>query len=289
MAGFTEQVDEVLRVIGRLAVIAGASLLTLLLFGIALKPLLPDGLPMGREGRMIFLILLATALAVGQLVAGTLLERGRWEPTGLGSLAWKPIALVGGVALGVLAMAAPTVLLIVTGVSRVVSVPGAHWSSFASETLLVVALLALVQELGFRGYAIGLIAERWGDAAAIVLTSLAAVLIALRDPSGSVVSFVGVAMLATCLGAIRLRTGSVVASWLAHLAFSWTQVGIFHAPQAGVVLSPPPMYALEAGAPIWLTGGTSGPGAGAAVAASLAVVTFLVLRARPANVSRARD
>ncbi|MCE9601060.1 MAG: CPBP family intramembrane metalloprotease [Gemmatimonadetes bacterium] len=289
MAGFSEQVDEALLVIGRLVVVAGASLLALLLLGVVLKPLLPGGLPPGREGRTIFMILLTSSLAVGHLVAGALLERGQWDPTGLGSRAWRPLSLFAGPALGMLAIAAPTVLLIATGVTQLVPAPGADWSSFASESLLVVALMALVQELGLRGYAIGLIAERWGDTAAIAVTSLAAVLLTLREPSASVPTFVGVAALAICLGAIRLHTGSLVASWLAHVAFAWTQVGILHAPRAGVVLPSPPQYLLEGGAPHWLSGGANGPGAGAAVAAGLAVVTFLVLRARPANAGQARD
>lgn len=289
MARFTEQVDEALLVIGRLVVAAGGSLLALLLLGVALKPLLPDGLPAGRDGRMIFTILLTSSLTVGHLVAGAMLERGRWEPTGLGSGAWRPLSLLAGPALGVLAIAAPAVLLLATGVLQLVPAPGVEWSSFAGESLLAVALLALVQELGFRGYAIGLVAERWGDAAAIAVTSLAAVLLALRAPSPSVPTLLGVATLATCLGAIRLHTGSLMASWLAHVAFAWTQVGVLHAPRPGVVLPAAPLYALEGGAPHWLSGGTNGPGAGVAVAASLAVVTFLVLRARPANAGQARD
>ena len=59
MTKFADQSDEVLKVIGRLAALAGASLLTMLIVGIALKPLLPNGLPVGREGRMIYLIMIS--------------------------------------------------------------------------------------------------------------------------------------------------------------------------------------------------------------------------------------
>ena len=93
---------------------------------------------------------------------------------------------------------------------------------------------------------------------------------------------------ASLLGAIRLRTSSVVASWLAHVAFSWTQVAVLHSPRRAAERPAPPGYALRAGEPFWLTGGTHGLSEGAAAAASLAVVTFLVLRPRPAHTRPAR-
>ena len=288
MSRFADQSDEVLRVIARLAVLAGASLLALFIFGVALKPLLPDGLPSGRDGRMIFLIMGSAALAVGHVLVGILLERGRWEPTGLGPGAWKPLALLTAPALGAVAIGAPAVVLLLTGTVDVVAEPGSHWSTFAGDAFLVVALLALVQELAFRGYAIGLIAERWGDVVALVLTSVVVGLIQLRASPLTLPSIAGGVALAACLGAIRLRTSSVAASWLAHVAFSWTQLAVLHSPLRAAELPTPPGYLLSVGGPAWLTGGTHGLAEGVAVAASLAVVTFLVFRPRPTNTRQAR-
>ncbi len=288
MSRFADQSDEVLKVIGRLAALAGASLLVIFILGIALRPLLPNGLPIGRDGRMIYLIMVSLSLAIGHLLAGIFLERGQWEPTGLGPGAWKPLALLTALALGAAAISAPAVVLLFTGHVDVVAEPGAHWSTFAADAILVVALLALVQELAFRGYAIGLIAERWGDVAALVVTSGVAGLIQLRASPLSIQSIVGVVALAACLGAIRLRTSSVAASWLAHVAFSWTQLAVLHSPLRAAELPTPPGYLLNAGGPAWLTGGTHGLAEGVAVAASLAVVTFLVFRPRPTNTRQAR-
>jgi len=286
---FGEQADEALRVVGRLAFLAGASLLTLFVLGVALKPFLPDGLPGGREGRMILLIMIASALAVGHLLAGIMLERGRWEPTGLGPGAWRPLALLTAPAMGVAAIGAPAALLLLLGRAEVVAEPGAHWAAFAGDALVVVALLTLTHELAFRGYAIGLIAERFGGPAALLLTSLVAGLVPLAAAAPLTMESVAAAVaLAACLGAIRLRTESVVASWLAHLAFSWTQLAVLHSPLPAAELPSPPGYAIVAGEPAWLSGGTHGLSAGAAVAASLAVITFLVFRPRPANTRRTR-
>lgn len=146
--------------VGRLLVLAVTSAGAMFIAGIALKPLLPGGLPTGRDGMLIF--------------------------------AW--------------------------------------------DALLVVAMFTLVEELAFRGYAIGVIAERWGNAAAVLLTTLAAV--------------------------------------MAHLR--------------GSELPGSPGYALVAGEPVWLTGGALGLSDGIAVAASLALVTFLVFRPRRADVRPAR-
>lgn len=281
-------VDEVLGVIGRLLVFAVASMGTLFIAGVALKPLFPDGLPMGRDGMLIFAVVLACALCVGHLIAGAALERGRWAPTGLAADAWRPLSLLIGPLLGVVAVLAPAVVLLLTGSIGFVPMAGVGWSDFAWDALLVVAMIALVEELAFRGYAIGLIAERWGNAAAILLTTLAAAPLHLVDPTTTALSFLGMVALSACLGAIRLRTGSVAVSWLAHVGIAATQTALLHAPLRDTDLPGPPGYAMVAGEPTWLTGGAAGLSDGVAVAASLALVTFLVFRPRRANARPAR-
>jgi membrane protease YdiL (CAAX protease family) len=281
-------VDEVLGAVGRLLVLAAASAGALFIAGIALKPLLPGGLPTGRDGTIFFAILLASAIAVGHLIAAATIERGRWDPTGLGPGAWRPLALLMGPLLGVVAVLAPAVVLLLAGSVGFVPAPGAGWAAFAGNALFAIATLALVEELVYRGYAIGVIAERWGNAAAVLLTTLVAVMTQLFDPTFTGLSVLGVMALTACLGAIRLRTGSVAASWLAHVGFAATQTALLHAPLRGSELPGPPGYALVAGPPAWLTGGAQGLSDGVAVAASLALVTFLVFRPRRANTRPAR-
>lgn len=280
--------DEVLGAIGRLLVLAVGSLGALFISGVLLKPLLPYGLPMGRDGQLMFTIMVACALGVGHLIAGVAVERGRWGPTGLGAGAWHPLALLTGPLLGVLAVSGPAVILVLVGSVEIVPAPGTGWSAFAIDSTLFVALLALVAELAYRGYAIGVIAERWGNVAAVLLTASAAALVHLRDPTFTALSIVGVVALSACLGAIRLRTGSVAASWLAHVGFAATQTALLHAPLRTADLPGPPGYALVAGEPAWLTGGAQGLSDGIAVAVSLALITFLVFRPRRANARPAR-
>lgn len=274
--------------VGRLLVLAVASAGTMFIAGFALKPLFPYGLPMGRDGMLVFAVVLACALGVGHLIAGAAVERGRWEPTGLGAAAWRPLGLLTGPLLGVVAVLAPAVVLLLIGSIEFVPMAGVGWSAFAGDALLVVAMIALVEELAFRGYVIGVIAERWGDVAAVLLTTLAAAPLHLLDPTTTALSFVGMVALSACLGAIRLRTGSVAVSWLAHVGFAATQTALLHAPLRDTDLPGPPGYALVPGEPAWLTGGTQGLSDGVAVAASLALVTFLVFRPRRANARPAR-
>lgn len=84
------------------------------------------------------------------------------------------------------------------------------------------------------------------------------------------------------LAGVRLTTGSLAAAWLAHLGTNWAQGALLHAPISGLTFLPTPGYRLVPSGPDWLTGGAWGLEAGAATAATLLVITFLLFYARPA-------
>ncbi len=283
-----ERVDEAFRLMGRLAMFVLVSGVALFIFGIALKPLLPSGLPLGRDGRLIFMILVALAFGIGNVVAALGLERGNWELTGLGELAWRPLTLLGGPLLGAVAVAVPAVALLLLGAADVLIVPAGSWSSYAGDVLLVVVIITMAEELAFRGYVFGLLSDRLGGLAAVALTATTAGVLQMRLPDATPATFAGAVALGVFLGAIRSRTESVVASWLAHFVVFWMHGAVLHGPLRGADLRGAPGYAWTAGQPVWLTGGAAGTAEGAAAVAGLVVVTFLVFRPRRVNARPAR-
>jgi uncharacterized protein len=151
------------------------------------------------------------------------------------------------------------------------------------DALVILAAPALMEELLARGYALGVIARRYGEVPAIAITSLGFGLLHLANPGASAWSVGAVVIAGVFLAAVRLVTGSLAAAWLAHLAFNWVQGGVLHAPISGLTFLPMPNYRAEASGPAWLTGGDWGLEAGAATAVTLLVVTFLLFWARPAT------
>lgn len=215
MSRTADRIDEALRLTGRLVAFAAVTGVVFFLLGVAFKPVFPDGLPLGDAGRLIYLLLLVMALLVAQVLMVALAERGDWRHTGLGRTGWSPPALAFGAGLGALVAGIVPVLAHYTGIGE----PGvAAWTTPTTAVLQVVALSALVDSLLLRGYAFGLLASRWGEAAAIALTALVATLLAVRGEAPTAEAAGRAFLLATLLGALRSRTGSLPAALLAHLA-----------------------------------------------------------------------
>lgn len=282
------RLDDALRLAGRLIVLALASVLALVAAGILLKPVLPAGLPPGRDGVLMLGLLTAFAVLVGHVVVVLLFERARWTATGLDERAWHPRALLSGGALGMGAIALPAAILVATGDVHFEEAAPGSWGRAAFHALVWLAAPALFEELLARGYALGAIAREWGETAAVAITSVGFGLLHLGNPGATVWSVIAVTIAGVFLAGVRLTTGSLAAAWLAHLGINWVQGGLLHAPISGLSFVPTPDYRLVPTGPAWLTGGAWGLEAGAVTAATLLVVTFLVFRARPAS-SRRRD
>lgn len=266
--------------------LALASVLALIIAGIALKPVLPAGLPPGRDGVLLLGFITAFAVLVGHVVVVLLFERARWTAVGLDQDAWHPRALATGAVLGVAAIALPAAILMATGqVHFEESMPGS-WSRAALDALLWLAAPALFEELLARGYALGAIAREWGETAAVIITSVGFGLLHLGNPGATAWSVAAVTIAGVFLAGVRLTTGSLAAAWLAHLGINWVQGGVLHAPISGLNFLPTPGYRLVSTGPAWLTGGAWGLEAGAVTAATLLVVIFLVFHAKPASSRR---
>ncbi len=111
----SERIDEAIRIAGRLAALIGLAGTVFIFIGIALKPVLPGGLPRGLPGQLLFQLIITFALAVAHLAAGILFDRGDWRITGVASEGWRPLGLLVGAGTGLAAVAVPAGLLLGTG------------------------------------------------------------------------------------------------------------------------------------------------------------------------------
>ncbi len=142
------------------------------------------------------------------------------------------------------------------------------WAGTALRLLLLLAPAALWEELIFRGYLWTVTEEASGTTAALVVTSTLFGIVHLQNPGAGVRTTLLVMLAGVCLGAVRSRTGSLPAAWLAHLAWNWTMAAGLHMPVSGLPVTTPGYRAVVSG-PAWLTGGTWGPEGGAVAALTL--------------------
>jgi membrane protease YdiL (CAAX protease family) len=117
--------------------------------------------------------------------------------------------------------------------------------------------------------------RRWGVGAAVVGTSVLFALLHLLNPGVTVQAIVLVALAGVFLAVVRLALDSLWAAWLAHFAYNFVQVAVFHTPVSGLAV-PQPLYRTESVGPAWLTGGAWGPEAGLAAAVGMLGVSFLL-------------
>ena len=202
------------------------------------------------------------SLIVAHVVVLRWVERRPWSYVGLAREDARVPLLGISLALGALAIAVPTAILL--GVGWLDLVPAASGSSWRFSLLLAALFLpaALAEELALRGYVFALIRERWGWQAALALTSVVFGVLHLANPGADVRSIALVVLAGFFLGGVLLATGSLYAAWMAHFAWNWVMGALFHTPVSGLELPPPEYRVVDAG-PDWATGGEWGPEGGA--------------------------
>jgi len=287
MSSFNERVDEALGIIGRLVAFGGATALIVFLSGIALKPVFPEGIPPGIEGRILLALIVSFGLAVAHVAVVALLERSEWEVSGFHAAAWRPVGLAIALAAGVLPILVAGGTLLAMGELRAVPTAAGDWLAFAGGAVGVLAIFAALEELIFRGYLFGLLLARWGRTAALLVTSVGFATYHAFDPGATGPAMLAFLAMGLCLGALRSATGSTIAAWLAHAAIVGVQAALFRMPINGVELALPPGVRLEPVGEAWLTGGSWGLVGSAVAAAGFLVVTFLLLQKRAPAPGRA--
>lgn len=215
-------------------------------------------------------------------------DESPWTSVALDARAWRPGVLAAGLGIGTAAIGVTTLLLFATGAAHVNAVPqpaemlpaGDAWASSALRLTALLAPAALWEELVFRGVLWTVAEDAGGVRVARWSTACAFGVMHLLNPGASVLSTGIVVMAGFCLGALRERTGSLPAVWLAHLAWNWVMAVVLHVPVSGVVFDTPGYQTVLRG-PAWWTGGTWGPEGGAA--ALLVMSGALALSMRPAG------
>jgi len=273
--------SEINRVFWRLVLFAIVAAAIVMMMGVMLKPMFPTGLPFGREGQTLFLLVVALALGVAHLAAAFWEKSGDWAILGFAPEGWRPGALLMALGGGLVLAAVPTGLLLVLRLAAFTTLPAGSSVSYAANALLIVGVATLAQGLAFRGYLFGLIDRRWGGWVAVGVSSLLFAVVHTTTGAPSAVNFVSTLALGFALGAVRARSGGLAAPWLAHAAFIWVQTGVLHAQAAGIPMEVPPGYSLALTEPAWLTGLGWGVEGGAVAALALLLVAALLMRGVP--------
>ncbi len=285
--GFAERREEVLAVLGRLIALALVTAGAVFVFGIALKPALPRGLPGGADGRLFIQFIIGVALIVGHAVVLYGLERGELRTAGMDAGRWTPLGHIIAPLLPLAILGASAATLVYIGAVELVPRPPGDSVARARDLLPAAMIVAFVDALMFRGLLVGLVDSRFGHWAALIVASLVpAAWVAVRGNPGAAVAatFCSAALLA----AIRLRAESLPASWLAGVVMLWLPAAVLHAPVVGLPPSAPWDFRWQPTAASWLTGGLFGASGAGLAGLGLLVVSFLVVRAMPARRRTAR-
>jgi len=205
-------------------------------------------------------------------------ERGEWRYVLLDRRAAEPRRWALAAVAGAVAIAVPSLLLL--GAGMFAFTPAAEGSSLASAAYLGWVLIpaALGEELLARGYVFSLLRESLGWRWAIAVTSIGFGLLHLPNPGSNPQAILTVILAGLFLGLVLVRTASLYAAWAAHAAWNLMLAAVLHADVSGIAFAGTPDYQLVDTGPDWLTGGPWGPEGGAAAAAGLLLVSFVLLR-----------
>lgn len=204
---------------------------------------------------------LVAALAATAVMVRSI-DRRAWADVGLGRRAVQARLMVSGWLVGLGANGFTCVVLLSVGLLQFVSAPrDDSWVGAAFRVTLVLVPAALAEEVICRGYLLTVIRDSVGTRAAVGLTSVMFGMLHLRNPGATVSSVLVVIVAGLLLGTVRVRTDSVYAAWMTHLAWNWTMAVPFHALVSGIRFEAPGYRGVTQG-PSWLSGGEWGPEGG---------------------------
>ncbi len=263
------------RVVGRLVAFAGVSTLAVFVAPAFLYPFFEAASALTGTRLIAYGVMSCVAMLAGTALTVRLFDERWGEATRLGVAGLGARRLLGGFAAGWFAITIPVGFLLWGRLLRMEPAEPGNWWTAAGIAAVMLLPAALTEELTFRGYGFTLIRRHWGTVAAVGVTSVAFGLLHLLNPGASAQSVTMVAIAGVFLALVRLAFDSLWAAWLAHVAFNFVQLAVFHTAVSGLAL-PQPGYRTVSAGPAWITGGAWGPEAGAAAAAGMLGVSFLV-------------
>ncbi len=215
------------------------------------------------------------------LVGRSVDARMTWAQLGLGEAAMAPRKLAAGLGMGAAAILVPVVLCLALGWFAFEVTSDAIWLTSSMSAALVLLPAALFEELLVRGYGFGVIMERFGAIAAVVVSSALFALLHLTNPGATAQSLLAVALAGVWLAMVRLATDSLWAAFAAHFAWKAVMALVLHAKVSGFAFATPRYRMIDTG-PAWATGGGWGPEGGAFAALGMVAATAALI-ARPAG------
>lgn len=226
--------------------------------------------------QMANLALLVLAVALGAIV---LWPRRRREHRqwGLRPGRHTPLHYLTGIGLAVLTVGTAYVALLVTGVT---TTSGGHPSGADIAAVVVYfVILALVEELVFRGLLLNALWELTGRATVAVVVTAALVAIPYLLVDGvTALSFTSAFLAGIMYGLAFLATGSVWTAAGMRTAWNITLGTVLGFTVSGQALTGSPIVEQQIDGPEWATGGSYGPEAGVAViAARVGIIAILLV------------
>lgn len=195
-----------------------------------------------------------------------------WRFVRFGRASAQPALLTSGFLMGMIAIGAPCIVLLVTHELRIVPAEPGNWAVAAAQMALFLLPAAAAEELLMRGYIFAVLRETVGWKNTLIATSIAFGLLHLRNPGADPETIVAVIIAGFFLGTILLVTESLYAAWMAHFAWNWTMAAGLHTSVSGLGVTAPNYHVIDNG-PAWITGGSWGPEGG--IAAALGMFVFL--------------
>ena len=197
-----------------------------------------------------------------------------------------PGHLARGFAFGV-AIVVPVVALSLAGGLRYGPDAGTaiEYVGTGAWTALVLFFPAAAEEILCRGYPLAVIADRWGNAVALLLTTVAFSVLHGANPEVTGLALLNIALAGLLLGVVRIVTGSLWAATGVHLGWNLATGFLADLPVSGMSLVDAPLIEVTQTGRDFITGGAFGAEGG--LASTVAIALAIVYVARSARRGRA--
>ncbi|MBW3623156.1 MAG: CPBP family intramembrane metalloprotease [Armatimonadetes bacterium] len=205
-------------------------------------------------------------------------SRRPWGEVGLPIWPRAPVDLALGLLFGFVLFSLVTLVLGVTGAVRFRPLARPE---IPAEILIILVVVALLEELFFRGYPLALLSRAFRPLPALLVTSLVFAFVHLFNPGAGLLPFLGVFLAGCVMAAVRLRWGSLWAAWGLHFAWNAAQGIVYGFRISGVTeadLPVPSLLDARVQGPFWWTGGAFGPEGGLPALLILGGAAWLLVR-----------
>jgi membrane protease YdiL (CAAX protease family) len=152
----------------------------------------------------------------------------------------------------------------------------AAWNALVLN-LFVLAVAALAEEVGFRGYVFQRLIEAAGEAWATVLMAVLFGIVHLQNPHATVGSTLSTVLAGVLFSVAYLRTRALWLPWGMHFGWNASMAVLFGLPMSGIG-NFASVVETQTDTPRWLTGGLYGPEA--SVLASVVLLAGLIVLIR---------